>query len=60
MAFVKVRENENLDGAIKRFKRQCTKEGIISDIKRKDEYNKPSVARKKKAEAAKKRKNSRD
>ncbi len=60
MAFVKVRENENLDIAIKRFKRQCTKEGIVADIKRKDEYNKPSVARKKKAEAAKKRKNSRD
>ena len=60
MAFVKVRENENLDGAIKRFKRQWTKEGIIADIKRKDEYLKPSVARKKKAEQAKKRKNSRD
>ncbi len=60
MAYVKVRENENLDSSLKRFKRQCTKEGIISDIKRKDEYNKPSVARKKKAEAAKKRKNSRD
>lgn len=60
MAFVKVRENENLDSALKRFKRSCTKEGIISDIKRKDAYEKPSVARKKKAEAARKRKNSRD
>ncbi len=60
MAFVKVRDNESLDSALKRFKRSCTKEGIISDIKRKDAYEKPSVARKKKAEAARKRKNSRD
>ncbi|MBQ7652968.1 MAG: 30S ribosomal protein S21 [Clostridia bacterium] len=60
MAYIKVRENESLDSAIKRFKRSCTKEGIIGDIKRKDQYEKPSVARKKKAENARKRKNSRD
>lgn len=60
MSVVKVRENESLDSAIKRFKRQCTKEGIIGDIKRKEAYEKPSVKRKKKAEAARKRKNSRD
>lgn len=60
MSVVKVREGESLDSAIKRFKRQCTKEGIIGDIKRKQEYEKPSVKRKKKQEAARKRKNSRD
>ena len=60
MSMVKVREGESLDSAIKRFKRQCTKEGIIGDIKRKQEYEKPSVKRKKKQEAARKRKNSRD
>ena len=60
MSVVKVRENESLDSAIKRFKRQCTKEGIIGDIKRKEAYEKPSVKRKKKQEAARKRKNSRD
>ncbi|MBO4534763.1 MAG: 30S ribosomal protein S21 [Clostridia bacterium] len=60
MSVVKVRENESLDSAIKRFKRQCTKEGIIGDIKRKEAYEKPSVKKKKKAEAARKRKNSRD
>lgn len=60
MAYIKVRENENLDSALKRFKRAVTKESIISDIKRKDQYEKPSVARKKKAENARKRKNSRD
>ncbi|MBQ9145010.1 MAG: 30S ribosomal protein S21 [Clostridia bacterium] len=60
MSVVKVRDNESLDSAIKRFKRQCTKEGIIGDIKRKEAYEKPSVKRKKKQEAARKRKNSRD
>ncbi len=49
-----------MDSAIKRFKRQCTKEGIIGDIKRKEAYEKPSVKRKKKQEAARKRKNNRD
>lgn len=60
MSVVKVREGESLDSAIKRFKRQCTKEGIIGDIKRKEAYEKPSVKRKKKQEAARKRKNNRD
>ncbi len=60
MAYVKVRDNETLDSAIRRFKRQCTKDGIIGDIKRKEAYEKPSVKRKKKAEAARKRKAGRD
>jgi len=60
MAFIKVRDNESLDSALRRFKRQCTKDGIIGDIKRKEAYEKPSVKRKKKAEAARKRKSSRD
>ena len=60
MSVVKVREGETLDSAIKRFKRQCTKEGIIGDIKRKEAYEKPSVKRKKKQEAARQRKNNRD
>ena len=57
---IKVRENESLDSAIRRFKRQCTKDGIIGDIKKREAYEKPSVKRKKKAEAARKRKSSRD
>ena len=60
MAYVKVRDNETLDSAIRRFKRQCTKDGIIGDIKRKEAYENPSVKRKKKAEAARKRKAGRD
>ena len=50
-----VGENESLENAIKRFKRKCQKDGIIGDIRRKVEYEKPSVKRKKKSEAARKR-----
>ena len=47
--------NGNLDDAIKRFKRQCARNGIIQEIKKREHYEKPSVKRKKKSEAAKKR-----
>ena len=60
MTVIKVRDNESLDSAIRRFKRQCTKDGIIGDIKKREAYEKPSVKRKKKEEAARKRKSSRD
>ena len=40
---------------IKRFKRQCARNGIIQEIKKREHYEKPSVKRKKKSEAAKKR-----
>ncbi len=52
---VKVGENENLESALKRFKRKCQKDGIIGDIRKKEAYLKPSVARKKKSEEARKR-----
>ena len=55
MTVVKVGENENLESAIKRFKRKCQKDGIIGDIRKKEAYKKPSVARKEKSEAARKR-----
>lgn len=60
MTIIKIRDNESLDSAIRRFKRQCTKDGVIGDIKKKEAYEKPSVKRKKKAEAARKRKSSRE
>jgi len=50
-----VGENEGLENALKRFKRKVQKDGVITDIRRKVEYTKPSVARKKKSEAARKR-----
>ena len=52
---VKVGENESLESALKRFKRKCQKDGIIGDIRKKEAYLKPSVAKKKKQEAARKR-----
>ena len=47
--------NGNLEDAIKRFKRQCARNGIIQEIKKREHYETPSVKRKKKSEAAKKR-----
>ena len=55
MTTVKVGENENLESALKRFKRKCQKDGIIGDIRKKEAYYKPSVAKKSKQEAARKR-----
>jgi small subunit ribosomal protein S21 len=55
MTTVKVGENETVESAIKRFKRKCQKDGIIGDIRRKEAYYKPSVAKKMKREAAQKR-----
>ncbi len=56
MSTVKVSENETVDSAIRRFKRKCARDGIIGDLRRKEQYDKPSVKRKKKMEAARKRK----
>ena len=52
---IKVGENETLDSALRRFKRRCARDGIIGDLRKKEHYEKPSVRRKKKAEAARKR-----
>jgi len=55
MSTVKVGENETLDSAIRRFKRKCARDGIIGDLRKKEQYEKPSVKKKKKQEAARKR-----
>ena len=55
MSTVKVNEGEQLENAIRRFKRKCVRDGIIGDLRKKEAYEKPSVKRKKKAEAARKR-----
>jgi small subunit ribosomal protein S21 len=56
MATVYVKDNESVDSAFRRWKRKCSNDGIIGDLKRHEVYEKPSVRRKKKAENAKKRK----
>ena len=55
MPGVKVRDGESFESALKRFKKQCEKAGILSEIRKREHYEKPSVRKKKKALAAKKR-----
>ncbi|NLW10323.1 MAG: 30S ribosomal protein S21 [Firmicutes bacterium] len=58
MAEVKIGKNESLDSALRRFKRQCQRSGILAEIRKREHYEKPSVRRKKKAEAARKKRRS--
>lgn len=58
MSEIKVGNNESLENALKRFKRDCARSGILSEVRKREYYDKPSVKRKLKSEAAK-RKNSR-
>lgn len=55
MPYVRVKESESFENALKKFKKQCEKEGILSEIKKREHYEKPSVKRKKKAIAARKK-----
>ena len=56
MSEVRVKENESLDSALRRFKRNCAKAGIMGEVRKREHYDKPRVKRKKKSEAARKRK----
>ena len=56
MPEIRVGENESLENALKRFKRKCAREQLMSEVRKREHYEKPSVKRKKKAEAARKRK----
>ncbi|HHT71279.1 MAG: 30S ribosomal protein S21 [bacterium] len=55
MPEIRIGKNESLDNALRRFKRQCQRSGVLSEIRRREHYDKPSVKRKKKSEAARKR-----
>ena len=55
MPGVKIKDNESYEGALKRFKKQCEKAGILSELRKREHYEKPSGKRKKKALAARKR-----
>lgn len=55
MTGVRVRENESIESAIRRFKKLCEKAGILAELRKREHYEKPSVKKKKKAIAAKKR-----
>ena len=56
MSEVKIKDNESLEQALRRFKRKCANAGIIGEARKREHYEKPSVKRKKKSEAARKRK----
>jgi small subunit ribosomal protein S21 len=55
MTGVRVKEGESFENAMKRFKKQCEKACILSEIRKREHYEKPSVKKKKKAIAAKMR-----
>lgn len=55
MPAVKVKENEPFDVALRRFKRSCEKAGVLSEVRRREYYEKPTTVRKRKAAAAVKR-----
>ncbi len=56
MSNIVIKDNETLDSALRRFKKSCAKAGIQQEIRKREHYEKPSVKRKKKSEAARKRK----
>ena len=56
MSEIRVKENESLESALRRFKRKTARDGILAEARKREHYEKPSVKRKKKAEAARKRK----
>ncbi len=56
MVGIRVRENESFESALRRFKKLCEKSGVLSEVRRREHYDKPSVRRKKKSLAARKKK----
>jgi small subunit ribosomal protein S21 len=55
MPIVRVKNSESFEIALRRFKKQCEKEGILSEVRKRAHYEKPSARKKRKALAAKKR-----
>ena len=55
MVTIRVKDGENIEGALKRFKKATEKAGILAEQRKREHYEKPSVKKKKKAIAAKKR-----
>jgi small subunit ribosomal protein S21 len=55
MPGVRVRDNESFESALRRFKKQVEKSGVLNDLRKHEEYEKPSVKAKRKSIAARKR-----
>ncbi len=56
MSEIRVKDNESLDSALRRWKKSCARSGVLAEVRKREHYEKPSVRRKKKSEAARKRK----
>lgn len=55
VAMVKIRDGESFESAFRKFKKSCEKAGILSEVKKRESFEKPSVRLKKKSIAARKR-----
>lgn len=55
MSEVKIKDGESLENALRRFKKKTARAGVMSEVRKREHYEKPSVKRKKKSEAARKR-----
>jgi len=55
MALTRLRENESFEQAFRRFKKSCEKSGILSEVKKREHYEKPGIRKKKKSISARKR-----
>ena len=55
MVFVKIREGENIEEALRRFKRECERNGILKEIKRREYHLSPSMRRKLKMQEARRK-----
>ena len=47
MSEIRIKDNESLESALRRFKRQCAKSGVLAEVRKREHYEKPSVKRKK-------------
>lgn len=54
MAEIRIKDNESLESALRRFKRSCAKSGVLAEVRKREFYDSPSVKRRKKSEAARK------
>jgi small subunit ribosomal protein S21 len=55
MPVIKIKDSESFEGAMKRFKKTCEKAGILTELRRREYYDKPSIRKKKKEAASRKR-----
>ena len=55
MTSVTIKGDESFESALRRFKKQCEKAGVLSELRKREHYEKPSMRRKKKMLAARKK-----